>query len=34
MEKINLYIDFDGVILDTINPLYQKLKEDNVPEEK
>ena len=34
MEKINLYIDFDGVILDTINPLYQKLKEDNVPDEK
>lgn len=34
MEKINLYIDFDGVILDTINPLYQKLQEDNVHEEK
>ncbi len=30
MEKINLYIDFDGVILDTINPLYQKIKESNL----
>lgn len=34
MEKINLYIDFDGVILDTITPLYrdyeqQKIKDEN-----
>lgn len=34
MEKINLYIDFDGVILDTINPLYEHLKEDNISEEE
>lgn len=34
MKKTNLYIDFDGVILDTINPLYQKLQEDNIPEDK
>ena len=32
MKELN--IDFDGVILDTINPLYQKLQEDNIPEDK
>ena len=34
MKQTILYIDFDGVILDTINPLYQKLQEDNIPEDK
>lgn len=28
MEKKNLYIDFDGVILDTITPLYNSIKKD------
>lgn len=27
MEKRNLYIDFDGVILDTITPTYEEIKE-------
>lgn len=26
MEKINLYIDFDGVILDTITPIHKELE--------
>lgn len=34
MEKINLYIDFDGVILDTITPLYDEIKEKQIPEDK
>lgn len=34
MEKKNLYIDFDGVILDTITPLYNDYKKQNVPEDK
>lgn len=25
MEKLNLYIDFDGVILDTITPIYDEI---------
>ena len=34
MEKYNLYIDFDGVILDTITPLYRELDgKDLTPEE-
>ena len=32
MEKKNLYIDFDGVILDTITPLYEEY--NKLPEEK
>lgn len=34
MEKYNLYIDFDGVILDTITPLYNEIKEKNLKEDK
>lgn len=34
MEKKNLYIDFDGVILDTITPLYSDYKEQQIPDEK
>jgi hypothetical protein len=34
MEKKNLYIDFDGVILDTITPLYSDYKKQQVPDEK
>lgn len=29
---MNLYIDFDGVILDTIPPLYQMVKDHNIAE--
>lgn len=32
MEKKNLYIDFDGVILDTITPLYADYKKQNIQE--
>ena len=28
MEKKNLYIDFDGVVLNTIEPLYKDIKKD------
>lgn len=31
MERKNLYIDFDGVILDTIAPIYKELEELNDP---
>lgn len=30
MEKKNLYIDFDGVILDTITPLYEDCKKEKI----
>lgn len=30
MEKINLYIDFDGVILDTLTVPYQRIQEKNI----
>lgn len=30
MEKRNLYIDFDGVILDTITPLYSEVQKRNL----
>ena len=33
MEKYNLYIDFDGVILDTISPLYSDIEKNNIKEE-
>ena len=33
MEKKNLYIDFDGVILDTITPLYEDYQKQNVQKE-
>ena len=33
MEKKNLYIDFDGVILDTITPLYDDYKKQNIKDE-
>ena len=32
MEKKNLYVDFDGVILDTITPLYEDYKNQNIQE--
>ena len=31
---IKLYIDFDGVILDTINVTFRRLEELNITEEK
>lgn len=34
MEKYNLYIDFDGVILDTITPLYSDIDKNKLKEEK
>ncbi len=34
MEKYNLYIDFDGVILDTITPLYNDIEKNNIKEDK
>lgn len=34
MEKYNLYIDFDGVILDTITPLYKEIEERNIEKER
>ncbi len=34
MEKKNLYIDFDGVILDTITPLYEELEKQNITDEE
>lgn len=34
MNKKNLYIDFDGVILDTITPAYEEMKEKGIKEEK
>ena len=34
MERKNLYIDFDGVILDTIKPLYDDYKAQNIEKEK
>ena len=34
MEKKNLYIDFDGVILDTITPLYDDYHKQNISKEK
>lgn len=33
MEKKNLYIDFDGVILDTITPLYEEYQKQNIKDE-
>ncbi len=30
MEKKNLYIDFDGVILDTITPLYEGIEKNKL----
>ena len=33
MEKKNLYIDFDGVILDTITPLYRDYEKHNITKE-
>ena len=32
--KIKLYLDFDGVILDTINVTFRRLKELNITEEE
>ena len=32
-KKYNLYIDFDGVILDTISPMYDEIKEKRVKKE-
>lgn len=35
MDKINLYIDFDGVILDTLTPLSKEKEQNNIsPEEE
>jgi len=34
MEKLNLYIDFDGVILDTITPLYKDLESIKDPNDE
>ena len=33
MERKNLYIDFDGVILDTITPLYNDYQTQNISKE-
>ena len=33
MKKYNLYIDFDGVILDTISPMYDEIKEKRLKKE-
>ena len=33
MDKKNLYIDFDGVILDTITPLYRDYEEQGITKE-
>lgn len=33
MERINLYIDFDGVILDTITPLYKDYSDQRISDE-
>lgn len=33
MEKKNIYIDFDGVILDTITPLYNDYQTQNISKE-
>lgn len=30
MEKKNLYIDFDGVILDTMTPIFEDYKKSNI----
>lgn len=30
MERKNLYIDFDGVILDTLTPIHNIIKEQNI----
>lgn len=30
MKKKNLYIDFDGVILDTITPTYEEMEKENI----
>ncbi len=32
-KKYNLYIDFDGVILDTISPMYDEIKEKRIKKE-
>ena len=32
--KLKLYLDFDGVILDTINVTYKQLEELNITEEE
>lgn len=34
MEKKNLYIDFDGVILDTITPLYEDYEKQKITKDK
>lgn len=35
MDKLNLYIDFDGVILDTLTPLSKEKEQNNIsPEEE
>ena len=34
MERKNLYIDFDGVILDTITPLYRDYEDQKVTPDK
>lgn len=34
MEKKNLYIDFDGVILDTITPLYKDYEKQKITSEE
>lgn len=34
MEKLNLYIDFDGVILDTVTPTYTDLEKQNLKTEE
>lgn len=34
MDKINLYIDFDGVILDTITPQYKEIEEKQITKDE
>lgn len=35
MDRLNLYIDFDGVILDTLTPLSKEKEQNNIsPEEE
>ena len=34
MEKYNLYIDFDGVILDTVSPMYEEINKKELSKEE
>lgn len=34
MEKKNLYIDFDGVILDTMTPIFEDYEKQNITKEE